>query len=1176
MVITLPLMKMEKGFLFSKILYNSSFVNHKYYIHMKKFDDLKTGTKFSISLCAVTSVMLVVFGLYTLSNQKKSIIENSDLRLFEQVTDLGNMLDLQIRDNQKKVISYGEFASEILNNSGEISINKTKTHSVNVKNQENGNTESVELPEMLLNKQPLYKNYEFVDRIGSMTNGTNTIFQKFKDGYLRISTNLTDSTGAKMVNTFIPLSSKVAESLNRGETYKGKAIILGEQYLTYYKPIKIGSDVVGAYYFGLLEKDLSLLNTIFKEKKFYTNGYPYVVDKAGNFIIHPTSMGKNISNEGFFKEMVGMGTGKTQYLWEGKSKYQHFKYYPENEFYVATTIYEADLLEEISAVRTSIIISIVIGLCIAVLIGIYMGRNIQTIIKKVVSQTKMLADAAIQGKLDTRANPEETNFEFREIIIGVNSTLDALIAPLNVAAEYVDRISKGDIPPKITDDYKGDFNELKNNLNQCIVAVKLLVEDAKTLSKSAAEGKLDSRADVSKHQGDFREVIQGVNETLDNVIRPLNVAAEYVERIAKGEIPAKITDSYNGDFNEIKNNLNLCIDGLGGLVEASDVLGKMAYNDYSSRVEGNYQGIFLQTGTSVNLVQERISHVVKMINNISKGDLGDIMDLKKVGKRSENDILVPAFIKMIEAIQLLVNDASMLAKAAQEGKLSTRADASKHSGDFKAIVDGVNNTLDAVIVPLNVAAEYVDNISKGNIPEKITDSYNGDFNEIKNNLNRCIGAVNLLITDAKTLASAAIDGKLATRADASKHSGDFKAIVDGVNNTLDAVIGPLNVAADYVERISKGDMPQVITDNYNGDFNIIKNNLNILISALNEVVEKAKLVAGGDLTVALKKRSDNDELMQSLTEMVKSTARIISEFKAASESISTSSQQMSSTSQQMSQGATEQASSAEEVSSSMEEMAANIQQNTDNAQQTEKISLNAAEGINKVNEASGETLRYMQEIAEKVSIIGEIARQTNILALNAAVEAARAGEHGKGFAVVAAEVRKLAERSQISAVEIDNLTKNSVRATDESAKLLASIAPEIGKTAKLVQEIAAASIEQNSGADQVNNAIQQLNQVTQQNAAASEELATSSLELADQAEGLLEMISFFKVKEAENKLKEAVYTEGKTRVQHEIKSPVSTRSKQNVVNVRKLPKSKSNGFSIDMSKDNHDSNYEKF
>jgi methyl-accepting chemotaxis protein len=379
-----------------------------------------------------------------------------------------------------------------------------------------------------------------------------------------------------------------------------------------------------------------------------------------------------------------------------------------------------------------------------------------------------------------------------------------------------------------------------------------------------------------------------------------------------------------------------------------------------------------------------------------------------------------------------------------------------------------------------------------------------------------------IVDETNTLSEAAINGQLAKRADAESINPEFRPIVIGINNTLDSITGPLNVAANYVERISKGDIPESITEDYHGDFNDIKNNLNALIDSQNQIIDKVQLVANGDLTVDLKKRSDKDLLMQSLNDMVKSTSKIISEFQTAAQNISTSSQQMSSTSQQMSQGASEQASSAEEVSSSMEEMVANIMQNTENARQTEKIAVDAADGINKMAVASKQTLDNIKEIADKVSIIGEIARQTNILALNAAVEAARAGEHGRGFAVVAAEVRKLAERSQASAVEIERLTKNSVRITEDAGKMMELIVPEIGKTSKLVQEISAASMEQNSGADQVNNAIQQLNHITQQNAAASEEMATSSEELAGQAEQLMQMISFFDLGNDENDARPAI------------------------------------------------------
>ncbi|MFO7657249.1 MAG: methyl-accepting chemotaxis protein [Bacteroidales bacterium] len=272
----------------------------------------------------------------------------------------------------------------------------------------------------------------------------------------------------------------------------------------------------------------------------------------------------------------------------------------------------------------------------------------------------------------------------------------------------------------------------------------------------------------------------------------------------------------------------------------------------------------------------------------------------------------------------------------------------------------------------------------------------------------------------------------------------------------------------------------------------------------------------GDLrmekNLALELRKDElGTVYKAVFEMVETLRALVIDIITASNSFASASQELSSASQQLSQSASEQASSLEEISSSMEEMAGNIQQNSQNSLQTEKIAQMSSEGISDVSSAAMQSLDSVRNIAGKIQVINDIAFQTNILALNAAVEAARAGEHGKGFAVVAAEVRKLAERSKQAADEIINLASQSKDVTESAGNLMAKLIPEIQKTSQLVQEIAAASAEQNAGADQINNAIQQLNQITQQNAASAEEMATSSEEMSAQADLLKSLVGYFKI-----------------------------------------------------------------
>ncbi|MBF0547323.1 MAG: PAS domain-containing protein [Candidatus Riflebacteria bacterium] len=773
------------------------------------------------------------------------------------------------------------------------------------------------------------------------------------------------------------------------------------------------------------------------------------------------------------------------------------------------------------------------ALLFALLMALFLRQNIEGIIAGLMVETKNLIGAAIDGRLDIRADVNKINFEFRPIVEGVNKTLDSVIGPLNVAAEYVDRISKGDIPHKITYTYKGDFNEIKNNLNQCIDAINALVTDANILARAATEGRLNTRVEAKKHQGDFQKIVEGVNNTISSIVGFIDVIplpAFIVGKDFKILYANKATAGVAGTtqaaicgttcsqhFNATHCNTVNCATGQcmqrSQIVSSStevNIQGKKMEIDYTGvpikNAEGNVVGameiVVDQTAVRVAARSAKKQgdyqnvEVARFIKNLTRLSQGDTNLELTVGESDEDTKTMAenfcrinsAFTKTSNAIGSLINDVGILVKAAVEGKLDIRVDAAKHKGDFKKIVEGVNNTLDAVIGPLNVAAEYVDRISKGDLPRKITDTYYGDFNEIKNNLNTCIESLTALIEDSKFLAKSAVEGRLDVRVNAEKHQGDFRRIVEGINKTLDSVIGPLNVAAEYVDQISKGELPKKITETYYGDFNEIKNNLNELVSSTCGIVNSSREIANGNLKVSLKERSEKDELMRAFSQMVKELSKMITDISSGVQTLASSSEKLSSVSMQMAQGTKETALKSNSVATAAEEMNSNVLSVASNMEQAENNLSSVAAATEEMTSTIGEIAKSSekarmitssavtqsnqistimrnlgksaQEIGKVTETINSISAQTNMLALNATIEAARAGAAGKGFAVVANEIKELAKQAAEATEDIKVRINGIQTSTDDAILDIDKIAQVINEVNEIVTIIAAAIEEQ--------------------------------------------------------------------------------------------------------------------
>lgn len=632
---------------------------------MKSIKDMRIGAKLnaiSISLVVIVMASLSFYLYFTESNR---MVEESDFFMMEQVEDLNRIINVQLANSQQSLDKAMEAAWYFFSQQGNLNVKAEKT-TVQAINQETQSSSQIEVPLWEMNGKIIHQSHDIVDRISSITGAEATVFQKIPGGYLRISTTVKNLQGQRAIGTFIPSNSPVAQAIDRGQNYTGRAFVVKDWYLTSYRPITIDGNVLGMLFVGINEKDMDLLKEIFYAKKYYDTGYPFVVNRDGILTIHRDIENQSIKDTKLFAFLSSSNNkGQHSYLWPegagGQPKTLYFVYNEKIDSYICTSTYRSEVLVPVNNLRNTLIIGTVLSILFFIL----------------------------------------------------------------------------------------------------------------------------------------------------------------------------------------------------------------AFRVFSKQLAGS-----------------------------------------------------------------------------------------------------------------------------------------------------------------------------------------------------------LNKGVDFAKSIAAGDL---------------RHDLNV--------------TSGDEIGI----------LADALTQMQIKLKEIVNEVTEQSFEILNAGQQISSSSNQVAQGANEQASSAEEVSSSMEEMVSNIEQNHDNARNTEKIAIATGKEMDKIAAASSESLDSVKKIAEKIGIINQIANQTNILALNAAIEAARAGAHGKGFAVVANEVRKLAEQSKAAATEIVNLAQSSYDVTQNASELMLKVIPDIKKIVTLIQEIAAASVEQNAGSGQINEAVQQLSLVTQQNASASEELAASADSLNDKATRLAALMEYFKL-----------------------------------------------------------------